>query len=107
PALRPTAMTTEAGAHELVYKRYIGVSRIGNVPWVAPSNAFERQRDALPDADAQGGEAEPAVALLQAVQCGERQSRTRHSERMAERDGAAMRVHVLGIVGKAELAQAA
>src|SRR5882672_1550776 len=70
------------------------------------SNTLERQRHALADADAHGGERAPAAARLQPVQRGERDARPRHAERMAERDRAAMGIDVLGIVGDAELAQA-
>ena len=41
----------------------------------------------------------------QPVRRGHREPRARHAERMAERDRAAIRIDVLGIVGKAELAQ--
>ena len=37
---------------------------------------------------------------------GQREPRARHAQRMAERDGAAMGIDLLGIVGEAELAQA-
>src|SRR5258706_15176110 len=69
------------------------------------SNPFERQRDALPAADAQGGKRALAVTLMQAVPRGQRQPRTRHAERMTERNGAAVRIDVLGVIGESELAQ--
>ena len=62
--------------------------------------------DALADADAKGGKSELAAVFLQSMRDGEREPRPRHAERMAERDGAAMRVHMRGVVGQAELAQA-
>src|SRR6202043_2513005 len=70
------------------------------------SHPFQRQRYALADADAHGGEREPAAAPFQAVHGGEREARARHAERMAERDRPAMGVDVLGVVGESELAQA-
>src|SRR5258706_1075587 len=63
-------------------------------------------RDALPDADAHGGQRPFSPALLHAVHRGHGEARAAHSERMAERDGAAMRVDEIGVVLDAELAQA-
>ena len=40
------------------------------------------------------------------MQRGERKPRARHAERMAKRDRAAVRIDVLGIIGKAKLTQA-
>src|SRR5579862_5641657 len=59
------------------------------------SNALHRQRDALADADAHGGERALAVAFLQAVHRGQRQSRPGHAERMAERNSTAVRIDVV------------
>ena len=70
------------------------------------TNPLQRQRHALADADAHGGQRALAAALFQAVHRGQREARAGHAERMAERDGAAVRIDVLGIVGDAELAQA-
>src|ERR1700675_1114745 len=67
---------------------------------------LERERDALPDANAHGGQRTLAAALLQTMHRGERNARARHAERMTERDGAAMWIDVSGIIGNAELAQA-
>ena len=47
-----------------------------------------------------------AAEHFELVRRRQRQPRARHAERMAERDGAAVRIDVLGIVGDAELAQA-
>jgi len=69
-------------------------------------NAFNRQRHALPDADAHGGECELAATLFQSVRRGHRQPRARHAERMAKRDRPAMRIDVRRIVGKPKLPQA-
>src|SRR6266702_7965404 len=67
---------------------------------------LDRDRDTLADADAHGGERELAAALFHAVHGGERETSAAHAERMAERDGAAMRIDEVGIVGNAELAHA-
>ena len=69
------------------------------------SHPLDRQRNALPDADAHGGERALAAALFQAVHHSEREPRARHAERMAERDGTAVRIDVLGVLGNAKLAQ--
>src|SRR5450631_979887 len=66
---------------------------------------LDRHRDALADADAHGRKRAFAAALLHAVHRGQRQPRAAHAERMAERNGAAMRVDEIGIVLDAELAQ--
>ena len=78
----------------------------GRRPGSAGSDPLDRQRDALPDADAHGGEPELAAAAreLEGGVAGE--AGARHAERMAERDRAAVRVDVLGILRDAELAQA-
>src|SRR6185437_58030 len=69
-------------------------------------NSFDCERHTLPDADAHGGKPELAAVFFQAMRRGQRQPRTRHAERMAERDRAAMRIDLFRIVGEAELAQA-
>src|SRR5438270_12770471 len=66
---------------------------------------FERERDSLADADAHGGERELAAGPLKLLRGGEGKASTRHSERVAERDRAAVGVHVGRIVGNAELAK--
>src|SRR3954452_13108568 len=70
------------------------------------SDPFERERYALPHADAHGGKRALATALLQAVDRGQRNARARHSERMPERDRAAVGIDVVGVIGDAELPQA-
>src|ERR1043166_4034195 len=50
---------------------------------------LDRQRDALADADAHGGERELAATLLQAVHRRHREPRAAHAERMTECDRAA------------------
>src|SRR5215469_8768100 len=66
---------------------------------------LERQRHALPDTDAHGGERAFATALFQPMNRGQRKPRARHAERMPERDRAAVRIDVVGIIGNAELAE--
>jgi len=56
----------------------------------------------LADADAQRGEAVAAPAPAQLVQERDDEPRTAHAERMAERDRAAVDVHL--VAGEAELA---
>src|SRR3954454_20735387 len=66
---------------------------------------FESERDSLADADAHGGERELAAAALKLLRRGQCEACARHAERVAERDRAAVGVHVGSIVGKAELPQ--
>ena len=61
-----------------------------------PALASERPADA----DAHGGERELAAALFQPMHRRQRKPRARHAERMAERDRAAVRIDVLGVVGE-------
>src|SRR5215475_2764199 len=72
----------------------------------ASVHLLDRDRNALADADAHGGERELAAALLHAVHSRERQPRAAHAEGMAERNRAAMRIDEVGIFLDAELAQA-
>src|SRR5712672_2378370 len=67
---------------------------------------LQRQRNPLPHPDTHGGERTLATALLERMLRRQGVARARHAERMAERDRAAVRIDVLGIVGEAELAQA-
>src|SRR3981189_3190385 len=67
---------------------------------------LDRHRDALADADAHGRQRPLAAAFLHAVHGGHCEARAAHSERVAQRDGTAMRVDEIGIVLDAELAQA-
>src|ERR1051325_2794620 len=69
-------------------------------------SALDAQRHALSDTDAHGGERALAADLAEWMRGGHREARTGHAERMAERDRTAVRIDVLGIVGKSELAHA-
>ncbi len=60
------------------------------MPWPTPMHIVQSARRSRPS--------------LQLDQRGHRQPRAAHAERMAERDGAAVRVHVLGVVRQAQLA---
>src|SRR5438309_1407939 len=73
---------------------------------IASSYFLHANRYALTDADAKRRQRALAAALFQSMDGRQGQPGARHAQRMAERDGAAMRVDVLGIVGKPELAQA-
>ena len=55
-------------------------------------NPLQRERNPLADADAHGGERALAAGLGHLVRGGQRQPRAGHSERMAERDRAAVQV---------------
>ena len=69
------------------------------------SNALQRDRDALADADAHGRQRQPRAALPE-LECGRAgDARARHAERMAERDRAPVRVHVLRELGIPEDAE--
>src|SRR3954463_16391258 len=94
-------------------------SRAASEDWIASSQVLlamttgdvlvqllDRHRHALADADAHGGERALAAALFHAVHRGHRQPRSAHPERMAKRNGAAMRIDEIGIVLDPELAQA-
>src|SRR5262245_33967955 len=72
----------------------------------SPLRALDRQRHALPDADAHRRQAALAARLRHVVRRGQSEASAGHAERMAERDRAAVRIDVLGIVRKPELAQA-
>ena len=70
------------------------------------SDAFERQRRALADADAHRRKPIAAAAPLELERGGAGDARARHAERMAERDRPAVRIDVVGIVLKSKSAQA-
>src|SRR2546423_10686649 len=67
---------------------------------------LDRERHALAYADAHGGERALGAGRAYLMRRRDAKPRARHAERMAERDGATVRVDVLGIVGEPELAQA-
>ena len=67
---------------------------------VLRSRPLQRQRDALPDADAHRRQRAPDAAIVHFERRGQRQARAGHAQGMADRDGAAVRVHVLGVVGQ-------
>src|SRR5262249_51044366 len=84
-------------------------TRPGNWSWtksrIARLHGFQRDRDALADADAHGGQRPLLLPVLQLQRRRAGDARARHAERVAERDRAAVRVDVLGIVRNPELAQ--
>ena len=61
------------------------------IPWPTPMHMVARR--------------ELAAVALKLLGRGQREARARHPERMAERDRAAVGVHLRRVVGKAELAQ--
>src|SRR5512137_1163386 len=68
------------------------------------SDPFNKQGNALPDADAHRGERVAAAGGGELARGGQRDPRPRSAERMPQRDRAAVRVHVGGIVRQAEAA---
>src|ERR1700761_8762471 len=64
---------------------------------------LDRDRDALADADAHGGDRALAAALLHAMDSRHGEPRAAHAERMAERNRTAMRVDEIGIFLDAKL----
>ena len=81
-------------------------SFLPSCPESSSGNPLQRQRDALADADAHGGQAPAPAAPAEFDGDVGGEPRAGHAERMAIGDRAAVRVDVLGIVGEAELAQA-
>src|SRR5471030_1263437 len=69
------------------------------------SNALDDDGDALPHADAHGAQRVAPAAALQLVHRGRHQARAAHAQRMAERDGAAVRIDARVVVAQAERAQ--
>src|SRR4051812_2572123 len=69
-------------------------------------NLFDRNRNALANADAHVCKGKFPAPLLHAVHRRQRQPRAAHAEWMAERDRAAMRVDEIGVVLDAQLPQA-
>src|SRR5262249_29094284 len=67
---------------------------------------LQRQRHALPDADAHGDERALGTGEHRLMRGRDGKPRARHPEWMAERDRAAVRIDLLGIVRQPELAQA-
>src|ERR1043166_6860639 len=67
---------------------------------------LDRQRQTLADAYAQSRDRAPSALLRELMGRGQSEPRARHAERMAERDGTAVRIDVLGIVLEAELTRA-
>jgi hypothetical protein len=68
---------------------------------VISRHAFNRERHTLTNSNAHGGERKFAAVYFQTVSCRQRQTRTGHAKRVAKCDGAAMRIDVRGVVGKA------
>src|SRR5579871_4883559 len=69
------------------------------------SHPLDGERDALADADAKRGERKPAARLFELMQRGQREARAAHAERMAQRDRAAIGIHMAGIIRQAKAAQ--
>src|SRR5918994_97620 len=69
------------------------------------SGPFHGHCYALANADAHCGQRQPAAALPEFQGGGSGDARSRHAERMAERDRSAIRVHVLRVLGDAEFTE--
>ena len=66
---------------------------------------LDDHRQPLSDTDAHSAEGIAPVAVMQLARRGQYKACTGHAERMPERDGATVGVHVLGIVRQTELTQ--
>src|SRR6478672_6680158 len=64
---------------------------------------FERERDALADADAHRREGALATVPMKLLRGRQRKPGPRHAERMAKRDRPAVRVHAWIVVGDSKL----
>ena len=88
-----------------------GVDVVDHVADVDPahptlgSDPFQQDGDALADADAHRADGVATASRLELVRRRRREARAAHPERVAERDGAPVRVHVLGVVGQPEIAE--
>src|SRR5580692_1220065 len=69
------------------------------------ADAFDDHCDALTHSDAHGAEGVTAAAALELIDRGGCEARAAGAERMAERDRAALGIHMGGIVRDLELAQ--
>src|SRR6185503_3836259 len=83
----------------------MGVWTHGRVDVCATSDALDDRRHALTDADAHRAQRVSSVSQLELARRREQQARARHSEWVAKRDRAAVRVDAWIVVGDAELAQ--
>jgi hypothetical protein len=68
-------------------------------------DALEHQSDALPDTDAHRAERTAQSTSFQFDQRGRGQPCAAHPQRMPERDGATIGVHVLGVVRQPQVTQ--
>src|SRR5437867_946305 len=71
-----------------------------------PQIGYSGNRQPLPHSDTEGAERVAALAALQLVHRRQRQPRAAHAERVTQRNRAAVRVHLLGVVRQSELTQA-
>src|SRR4029450_573987 len=69
-------------------------------------DSLNRQRHALPDADAHGGQRALAASVEQLMRRGERGPSPRQAERMTKRNRAAVGIHMRGVIRESKLAQA-
>jgi hypothetical protein len=71
----------------------------------APTDAFDDDGDALADADTHGAKRITPAGSDQLIGCGRNQTRPRHPQRMAERNGATVRVYACVVIRQAQIAQ--
>src|SRR5690606_21612275 len=69
---------------------------------IGASHTLEQDRDALADADAHRAQGTTRAAATEFVHGGCHQARATRAERMPQRDGSAIRIDVLRIVGQSE-----
>src|ERR1700761_8629958 len=69
------------------------------------SDAFDRDRNALTDADTHRAESETALRALQLIHRRGHEPRAAHAERMTKRNRAAVRIHASVIVRDTQRAQ--
>src|SRR5215469_15848480 len=82
------------------------VSTVDSSITVPSLDPFDGEGDALPHADAHGCKREPAAEFLELVRGRHHQPCAAHAKGMAERNGPAGCIHLLGIFRQAELPKA-
>src|SRR6185437_6319310 len=70
-----------------------------------PSDPLHGEGNTLADPDAHRTQRPPAAGALQLIHGSGGEPRTAHAERMAERDGPPLRIHMSRIIGDSQLPQ--
>jgi hypothetical protein len=76
-----------------------------NAAYRGSSNALNQHGDALADADAHRRHCPPTAGAFQGAHCCAGEPCAGHPERVPKGDGAAVRIDVLGVIGKAKAAR--